>query len=746
MNHSDSGRSTPSHAATQGAAASTGPIAASKETTAAVAVTDAESHSATTTAIDDSALQTAVSASSKASKPLLAPPPPPRASSASDARKQTEIAVVPAATSSSAGAILATSASGEDDEPGWQDMPVVRAITEEDESYAVLDEEDRKRYRFRIGSSPRKGGRKTTEGATGTLTPEKDKRRSATQGNATGTHLDVDDARGFDWRSKPAGIESDESEEEAQGRGYTQIQLNEDEEAEQLHAATEYLFNDASLSPLDGPTATPQSQMATTKQLLTEGQRIAYVGLCSLLAKEIKQSVTRGPQGEDLKDAVLSADQWVASTMSRLYIHMDIEAPEQNMINLLGEHGVLAADLAPNLATIQVVDNPDFDPQALADREERQEREAREREEENEREQRRAIREAEQFELPDSANSRYDENHQDHMHAVADDDVEDEGDIGAQQSSTAKITSAASYKRTALDLQEESSSSHAGDDEADIGVLPTASSEKHHFKEHATAEEPAADETPKLSTKPLVDPNSAAQINAENLRDKEIETTAAEQEVCKTLGLTAEPQPVQPPPNALDGVTTEISTADKTITLDIRWTVLCDLFLLLTSEGNYDARSRTLLEQVAQALGLTWLDVTKFEKRIADTLEIEEGAEKLKDPKLIEERAAQSKKRRYIMMGLATVGGGLVIGLSAGLFAPLIGAGLGAALGTIGIGGTSAFLGGAGGAALITTTATLGGAQMAGRGMSKRTRGVRTFEFKALHNNKRFNCIISIPG
>lgn len=153
-----------------------------------------------------------------------------------------------------------------------------------------------------------------------------------------------------------------------------------------------------------------------------------------------------------------------------------------------------------------------------------------------------------------------------------------------------------------------------------------------------------------------------------------------------------------------------------------------------------------LLEKVAIALGLTWLDVTKFEKRVTDTLELEEGAQRLKDQSLVDQREKESRNRRYVMMGLATVGGGLVIGLSAGLLAPLIGAGLGAALGTIGIGGTSTFLGGVGGAALITTTGTLGGAGIAGKGMSKRTRSVRVFEFKAIHNQKRFNCIIAVTG
>jgi hypothetical protein len=91
-------------------------------------------------------------------------------------------------------------------------------------------------------------------------------------------------------------------------------------------------------------------------------------------------------------------------------------------------------------------------------------------------------------------------------------------------------------------------------------------------------------------------------------------------------------------------------------------------------------------------------------------------------------------------------GGGLVIGLSAGLLAPVIGAGLGAAFSTIGIAGTGGFLAGAGGAAVITTGGVLTGSAIAGKGMSRRTRQVQVFDVLPLHNNKRVNCILTVPG
>ena len=94
----------------------------------------------------------------------------------------------------------------------------------------------------------------------------------------------------------------------------------------------------------------------------------------------------------------------------------------------------------------------------------------------------------------------------------------------------------------------------------------------------------------------------------------------------------------------------------------------------------------------------------------------------------------------------ATPGGGLVIGLSAGLLAPVIGAGLGAAFTTIGVTGTSGFFAGVGGAALITTSGAITGSGIAVKGMARRTQHVRTFELLPLHNNKRVNCIITVPG
>jgi hypothetical protein len=103
-------------------------------------------------------------------------------------------------------------------------------------------------------------------------------------------------------------------------------------------------------------------------------------------------------------------------------------------------------------------------------------------------------------------------------------------------------------------------------------------------------------------------------------------------------------------------------------------------------------------------------------------------------------------KRNCTSNRMLCLGGGLVLGLSAGLLAPVIGAGLGTAFTTIGVSGTGAFLTGAGGAAVITTGGVLTGSGIAVKGMSRRTRQVRTFDLLPVHNNKRVSCTITIPG
>ncbi|PWN17753.1 DUF726-domain-containing protein [Microstroma glucosiphilum] len=671
-----------------------------------------------------------------------------------------------------------------DDDDDWQEMPVIAsgsapahrrragARSSDDDDDDERDSNDEQNSpsssRYEAYHAGPSSSRVPMTGAPRAFSPTRrgTGHQSTSQGaylpNATGKSLKLNDARGYDWRAKPTGApgmhssrradendsrsgpqridqddddnnnNEDDSEEESddeKGKGYTQLRLDEDVEGDQLHDATSYLFGDSALSAAKDEssigyshqsesTATPLSQMMTTKSLLSEPQKIAYVGLCALKAKEMVRAMTRVPgAAKDLKESIRSIEEWEVKVMARLFQHMDIDASEQAMIKSLGDHGVLASDLAPSLVTTQQIENPDYDPIAAQEKEEKE------------------AHDKEQAELHREEQEADDQEHTEPQPQPADEVAESDSSVdGSTQSVPGSPRDNDSGSPT---LGEGSTGTQSP---AEM-FTPRAETDQELPDVNQPSVTKDVNDTEPLAAAPLrADPNTAAQAEA---LDANVAATPAQP---STFGLTAEPQSVQPLPSALPGVTTELSTSDTHITLDLRWTILCDLFLVMTADSVYDARSRVLLERVAEQVGLSWMDVTKFEKRVTDALEIEEGVEKLKDKSAIARREAEASKKKWAMIGLATVGGGLVIGLSAGLAAPLVGAGLAGFLGTVGIGGTTSFLGGVGGAALITTTGAVGGAAVGGRGMTRRTQSVKTFAFKPIHNNKRVNCIVTVPG
>ncbi|KAM7190353.1 Protein of unknown function (DUF726) domain containing protein [Naviculisporaceae sp. PSN 640] len=245
----------------------------------------------------------------------------------------------------------------------------------------------------------------------------------------------------------------------------------------------------------------------------------------------------------------------------------------------------------------------------------------------------------------------------------------------------------------------------------------------------------------------------------EDAKDKEGSTSPGAKSPRKSSSSTTPDteEVAEPPPPYEANDDSELSAPVRTpsqmpttqkIDIDLRWTVLCDLFLVLIADSIYDARSRVLLERVAKDLEIPWLDICRFEKKVTDALEMQQNAEKenWNEEDHMEMRRKQDLTRRYVLMGLATVGGGLVIGLSAGLLAPMIGAGLAAGFATIGVGGTSGFLAGAGGAAIITSSAAASGSIIGVRAANRRTGSVKTFEYRPLHNNKRVNLIVTVSG
>ncbi|CAK9782804.1 DUF726-domain-containing protein [Cutaneotrichosporon oleaginosum] len=644
-----------------------------------------------------------------------------------------------------------------DDDDGWQDMPVVRS----DDFTSDLDAIDDKRYGFRPPARL-----------------DVDEKEAAGVSNATGVRLELepDQITTDSWREK-AGVDEGE---------YTRLRLDEDNESEEVHMRTRYLFD-------EDKAMTPLSQMQATKELLTEGQRIAYVGLCQLIARRMVRDMGRGWEGTKEKarqakmwkgkgrphdvPVVESGSLWMLKIMARLYQHMELSPDEQRMIESLAEHGVDPADLVPALMATHTVKNPEFDPEAKrrADLKIEEDCLAAVPEEQEDDDPAPPYEEAVKtppahqpaspsplpspsHELPTSPiqQPRASTSTIRPMPSLFDDEGEvtsvpatkppprstslrpmpslfdDDGDIGASSSPSPLPRSVEDEGDIAGDMHSASRSPRLSSDSPGL-LEPRRSSDGRRSSEgrRSTDSRRSSAEHRRNTEAPTEQPEPPS---------KAVETTPKPEQAPLDGGEDFQAMP------ALPGVSTSLTAADEMVTLDIRWTVLCDLFLVLIADSVYDSRSRAFLERVANALGFVWLDIVRFENRVTDALEIEESVSQLEQGDVIESRKKRGKTRRYALMGAAAAGGALVIGLSAGLLAPVIGAGLGAALGVVGISGTAGFLTGVGGITMITTTGVLTGANIAGRGMAKRTREVRTFILRPLHNNKRVSCYITVGG
>jgi hypothetical protein len=146
--------------------------------------------------------------------------------------------------------------------------------------------------------------------------------------------------------------------------------------------------------------------------------------------------------------------------------------------------------------------------------------------------------------------------------------------------------------------------------------------------------------------------------------------------------------------------------------MDIRYTILSHLFLLCICDGNYDSRGRAMLRTVSQNLEIPYLDVVNIENCIANELRVYDATQVKHDDTVVEERNKVEGKRRWLYAGMVTLAGSALIGVTAGLAAPFIGAGIGAALTTFGVTqgvGVGAFMASTGGIALITSGGVLTG-------------------------------------
>ena len=151
---------------------------------------------------------------------------------------------------------------------------------------------------------------------------------------------------------------------------------------------------------------------------------------------------------------------------------------------------------------------------------------------------------------------------------------------------------------------------------------------------------------------------------------------------------------------SLQAIYHPIPTRLTTIAVEDRKEVLSAVLILLLSTGHYSAYSRTFITYLTSAFELPLSFLTAEEKEIAQTMiEASREAEKVKkDGTMSAEAEAQQRKQknqagRFWKVGLASVAGAALIGVTGGLAAPVVAGAIGGLMGSVGLGGLASFLG-----------------------------------------------------
>ena len=158
--------------------------------------------------------------------------------------------------------------------------------------------------------------------------------------------------------------------------------------------------------------------------------------------------------------------------------------------------------------------------------------------------------------------------------------------------------------------------------------------------------------------------------------------------------------------------------------------ILHSMLLLLISLEHYHSPSRILLLYLTTSLRLPLSVLNRDEQKTAHGLL--EAAKELSGSSEAEKKVAENQTSRKWKVGLASVAGAAVIGITGGLAAPLVAAGVGSVMGGLGLGATAAagYLGTVAGSTVIVggLFGAYGG-RMTGQMMDAYAREVEDFAF-----------------
>ncbi|KAL1381945.1 hypothetical protein HDK64DRAFT_320772 [Phyllosticta capitalensis] len=207
----------------------------------------------------------------------------------------------------------------------------------------------------------------------------------------------------------------------------------------------------------------------------------------------------------------------------------------------------------------------------------------------------------------------------------------------------------------------------------------------------------------------------------------------------KTQERELEPQDGdQPAASVLSQLYPPQETALARLPKEKRLLVLHSLLLLLLSLEHYSSLSRVLLLHVTSSLKLDLKLLTEDEEKIAKGLL--EAANEMSADEETKKKVDDNATSRKWKVGIASVAGAAVIGLTGGLAAPLIAAGIGTVMGGLGLGATAAagYLG-----ALASSGVLVGGlfgaygGRMTGQMMDQYAKEVEDFGFMPIPKHKR---------
>ncbi|NXR27235.1 TMCO4 protein, partial [Cinclus mexicanus] len=163
---------------------------------------------------------------------------------------------------------------------------------------------------------------------------------------------------------------------------------------------------------------------------------------------------------------------------------------------------------------------------------------------------------------------------------------------------------------------------------------------------------------------------------------------------------------------------------------------------LFSLQGSYDARARVLIFHISWLLRIPLEDLEVLEESLLESLKDQKEEESETAEVSRKKKERRKKLKRYLLIGLATVGGGTVIGLTGGLAAPLVAAGAATIIGSAG----AAALGSTAGIAVMASLFGAAGAGLTGYKMKKRVGAIEEFEFLPLTEGKQLHITIAITG